>query len=487
MTDKGKSTSLKQRAVSGVIWASLQNLSQAVITFIIGILLARTLMPADFGLIGMLFIFIVVSSAFVESGFGAALVQKQNNDQIDYNTVFLFNLITSVFFYCLLFLAAPLISSFYKQPHLTLLLRVLAFKLIIHAFTLVPNTILYKNLAFRQQTIANVSSISISGIIAVYAAFNGFGVWSLVIQQLLSALLLIPFLYWFCPWKPSKAFSISRLRPLFSYGSKLLGTSLLQRFFDNFYYLIIGRFYPAASLGYYSRAQQLEQAPTRILSWSVSQVTFPLFSEIQHDKKRLKQAARKAIALGAFVVFPALAGLAAISEPFVLVVLTDKWLPAVPYICLFCIIGMGTPLQIMNQNVLRSTGRSDLFLYVEIVSKILLLAFIFVTFRYGILIILFGQVLHTFIMWAVLAYISGKIIDYSPWRQFMDLAPIICISILMAATAYGIGTVLPSALLKLCTMPIVGVIIYLLLAKIFRLEIFHTALKILKDKMGYNT
>lgn len=482
-----KKESLKERAVSGVIWSSLQNLGQAAITFIIGILLARLLMPADFGLIGMLFIFIAVSSSFVESGLGAALVQKQGADQIDYNIVFLFNFLISIVCYGVLYVTAPLIASFYGQPLLTVLLRVLALKLIINALILVPSTILYKTLAFRQKAIANVISLSVSGAVAVGAALNGFGVWSLVIQQLLGALILIPLLYWFCRWVPSFAFSSHRFRSLVTYGSNLLGASLLQRFFDNVYYLVIGRFYPAAALGYYSRAQQLEQIPTQILSWSISQVTFPLFSEIQHDSKRLKQSVRKAIKLGAFVVFPALAGLAVISEPFVTVVLTDKWLPSVRYIYLFSIIGMAFPLQIMNQNILRSTGRSDVFLYIEITSKILLLSFLFITFRYGIIYILIGQIIHSWIMWGILAFFSGKLIDYSPWLQFRDIAPIVFISLLMAATTYIVGMVLPNDIIKLFVIPVVGIIVYLGLSHFFKLDIFHTALQILKDKINYNT
>ena len=487
MPDPNKKISLKQRAISGVIWSCLQNSGQAVITFVIGLLLARLLMPEDFGLIGMLFIFIAVSGAFVESGFSAALVQKQGTDQLDYSTVFYFNLLVSAVCYGLLFFAAPFISTFYNQPPLTALLRVLALKLVIDAMELVPRTILYKTLAFRQLAIVNGISMSVSGTAAIIAAANGLGVWSLVLQQLSGTLLKIPLLLWLCPWTPSLTFSVARLRPLFSYGSKLLGTSLLEKIFDNVYFLVIGKFYPAAALGYYSRAKQLQQVPTRSLSVSISQVTFPLFSELQDDPKRLKQSVRKSVMLGALVVFPALAGLAAVAEPFVRVVLTEKWMPCVPYVYLMCLVGMQWPMKPINQNVLRATGRSDLFLAIEVVSRILLIVFLCLTIRYGILVMLVGQVAHGWIMWGVLAYTSGRLINYSPWRQFLDIAPIICIAVLMGAAVYALGNVLPSDLLKLALMPIGGAITYVGLALIFRIDIFNQAVQIARNKMGFAT
>ncbi len=487
MPDLQKNTSLKQRAISGVIWASLQNSGQAAMTFVIGLVLARLLLPEDFGLIGMLFIFIAVSGAFVESGFGAALVQKKGTDQLDYDTVFYFNLLVSAGCYCLLFLVAPLISAFYNQPPLAGLLRVLALKLIINALTLVPHTILYKTLAFRKLAIASCISISVSGTAAIVAAANGLGVWSLVIQQLCLALLKVPLFFWFCPWTPSLAFGTDRLRSLFPYGSKLLVASLLQRFFDNVYFLAIGKFYPAATLGYYGRAKQLQQVPTRALSVSLSLVTFPLFSELQDNPKRLKQSLRKAITLGAFVVFPALAGLAAIAEPFVKVVLTDKWLPCIPYIYLFCLVGMEFPMKPMNKNILRATGRSGLLLGVEIISKVLLVILLCATIRYGVLAMLVGQIVHSWLMWAVLAYFSGKLIDYSPCQQFLDIAPIIGLSVAMGAAVYGIGGLLPNDLLRLVLMPICGGVIYSALAIGFGLSVFNEALQIVRNKMGFAT
>jgi len=253
------------------------------------------------------------------------------------------------------------------------------------------------------------------------------------------------------------------------------------------YFLAIGKFYPAAALGYYSRAKQLQQVPTRALSVSISQVTFPLFSELQDDPKRLKQSVRKAIMLGAFVVFPGLAGLAAIAEPFVRVVLTDKWLPCVPFIYLFCLVGMEFPMKPMNQNILRATGRSGLFLSVEVISKVLLVLFLCLTIRHGILVMLAGQIAHSWIMWGVLACLSGRLIDYGPWRQFLDIAPVICISILMGATVYAIGNVLPSDLLRVVLMPICGGITYVALALIFRISIFNEAVQIVRNKIGLGT
>ncbi len=479
--------SLRQRAISGVIWSCLQNSGQTVITFAIGLLLARMLMPKDFGLIGMLAIFIAVSEAFVGSGFGAALVQKQNTDQLDYNTVFYFNLLVSAGCYGLLFFAAPWISAFYNQPPLTALLRVLALKLITDAMTIVPRTILYKTIAFRQLAIVNGAALLVSGGAAIFAALHGLGVWSLVLQQLCGSLLTIPLFLWLCPWTPGLAFSSGRLRPLFSYGSKIFVAAFIQRIFDNVYSLVIGKMYSAEILGYFARAGRLQNIPTRMLTVSVSSVTFPLFSEIQDDKKQLKQYVRKAIMLEALVVFPALAGLAAIALPFVKVALTDKWLPCVPYIYLLCLAGIAYPMKVINQNVLRSTGRSDLFVYNEVISKILLILSLFITVRYGIIAMLVGHVAHSWIMWGVLAYLSGRLIDYSPWRQFFDIAPMICISILVGVASYAIGNVLPNDLLKLVLMPICGVIIYVALALIFRIDIFKEVVQIVRTKIGLAT
>jgi len=441
-------------------------------------------MPKDFGLIGMLFIFIAVSRSLVDSGFGSALVQKRDTDQLDYNTIFYFNLFVSAVCYGVIYLSAPLISSFYNQPLLTILLRVLALKIVINAMTVVPYNILYKNLEFKKIAITNFVSLSISGTITISAAMMGLGVWSLVLQQLLNASLKNVMFLWFCFWSPGLAFSSSRLRSLFSYGSKILLASLLRTIFENIYFLVIGRFFSASALGFYSKAKNLQQQPTRAISMSISGVTFPLFSELQNDIPRLKRSIGKSIELGAFFVYPALAGLAVVAEPFVKVILTDKWLPSVPYIQLFCLVGMEFPLKPMNKNILRATGRSDLILLFEIISKSLQIILLLVTIRYGIFIILLGQIAHTWIAIGALTVISGKLIGYGLKQQLFDIAPIIFISILMGGTVYGISNTLHSDVLKIIVIPFCGIITYILLAKIFGISIFNDAVQVLKRKIG---
>ena len=420
----------------------------------------------------------------MDSGFGTALVQKIDADNLDYNTVFYFNIFVSVLCYWLLFWAAPLVSEFYNQPQLTDILRILALNIVISSLTLVPHNILYKRLAFRQLAIINTISMSVSGVAAIVAALNGFGAWSLVLQHLCGSLLKVPLFFLLCPWKPRLTFSGRRLRPLFSYGSKIFGAALVQRIFDNIYSIVIGKMYSAEMLGHFHRAASLQNIPTRILTISVSSVTFPLFSEIQDDRKRLKQHVRKAIMLEAFVVFPALAGVATIALPFVKVFLTEKWLPCVPYVYLLCMASIAYPMKIINQNVLRATGRSDLFMYNEIISKILLILCLVITVRYGITAMLVGNVAHSWIMWGMLAYQSGRLIDYSPREQCLDVAPMLWTSILMGVVVIGLGQVIPCDILKLILLPICGALVYVLVSFVCKISMLNEVILIMRNRLG---
>ncbi len=360
---------LQQKTVTALSWSFVESMAARSAQFVIGIILARLLFPEQFGLIGMLMIFMAVSQAFLDSGFGAALIQKQEITQTDICSVFYFNILVGLAAAGLLSLAAPWIAAFYKQPVLTPLTRALSLTLVINSFGLIQNVLLTKQINFKTQTKVTLIAGVLSGIVGITLAVHGFGVWSLAIQQISSAFVRTACLWFFSSWRPILIFSFTSLRELFGFGSRLLASGVLNQTFDNIYLVVIGRLFSAADLGFFTRAKTLNDVPSQSLSQMVGRVTFPVFSTIQDDRVRLKRGLKKALTTLVLVNFPMMIGLAIVARPLVLVLLTDKWAPSIPYLQLLCVAGLLIPLQSMNLNVLQALGRSDLFLRLEIVKK----------------------------------------------------------------------------------------------------------------------
>lgn len=363
------SDSLKSKTVSGVLWSAIERFSLQGVQFIINVLMARLLLPSDYGMIGMLAVFLQISQTFIDSGFSDALVQKKDRTETDLSTVFYFNIVISVLLYLLLFIGAPFIAQFYHMPELTLVTRIVMLNLIFSSFAAVPKIILVIKIDFKTQSKISLISAVVSGGIGITMAYKGYGVWSLVFQSLLNILLITFLSFYYINWRPLKTFSKDSFQNLFSFGSKLLFSRLIHALYYNLYAIVIGRRYSSAELGYYTRAEQFAIFPSGNINAIISRVTFPILSSIQDDDERLASAYRKYIKLASFLIFPLMIGLAVLAKPLIILLLTEKWIMTVVLLQILCFDWMFDHLSIINLNLLYVKGRSDWAFRLEIIKK----------------------------------------------------------------------------------------------------------------------
>jgi O-antigen/teichoic acid export membrane protein len=475
--------SLKTKTVHALVWSFLEAIALRGVQFVVGIVLARLLFPEQFGLIGMLTIFMAVIRAFLDSGFGAALIQKQEVTQTDICSIFYFNIVVGFAAAGLLCLVAPWIADFYNQPILTSLTRALSLTIVINSFGLIQDTILRKEINFKTKTKVSVIAGALSGITGITLAALGFGVWSLVVQQVSAALLTTVGLWSFSPWRPALVFSFDALQGMFGFGSRLLASSVLNQVFENIYFVAIGKLFSPADLGFFTRAKTLNDLPSQTLSQMVGRVTFPVFSTIQDDRRRLKRGLKKAITTLVLVNFPMMIGLAIIARPLVLVLLTGKWAPCVPYLQLLCIAGLLYPLHLMNLNVLQALGRTDLFLRLEIIKKVMIVINIAVTWRWGISAMIYGMIVTSLVAYYLNSYYTGVLIHYPIREQALDLVPYLLSSALMGIAVYAAELLHFSSHWSLLLVQITtGAIVYVGLCRAFRLKAFMDAWQAMWDK-----
>ncbi len=459
-----------------MVWSAAEQLSTQGVRFVIGIVLARLLLPSEFGLLAMLGVFVVFAQVFAGCGFGQALIQKQNASRLDESSVFYVNLLLGLAAALILFLGAPWVARFYRQPQLVGLTRILAADVLISAFSVVQITLLNKKMDFKTQLKVGLIANGVSGAVAIAMAVRGMGVMSLAAQLLVGDTLRVVLLWKMHEWRPMARFSLRSVRELFSFGSRIFASGLVSAVFQNLYPLIIGKLFTPASLGFFSRARQMQALPAENLSNTVNRVSFPLFSTLQHDIAGLKRAVRKAIISVAFLSFPIMTGLACIAFPLVRVLLTDKWLPSVALIQVFCIAGALYPLQSIHSYTLMALGRSDYFFRVEVIKKVLGVIGILLTFRFGVIGLVWGDAGATLLCCYVNAYYTVGLISYSWREQILDLLPYLCLSVAMAVPVLGvkllgIGNTTVVLLLQIC----VGVIAYATGGLLFRLTAFEDA------------
>ncbi len=420
---------LKQKAVKGISWSFIDNIAGSGITFIVGIFLARLLSAAEFGVIGIVIIFIAVSNSLVDSGFSNALIRKKDIASKDYNTVFYFNLAVSFFLYGVLFLSSTLIADYFHLPILVEVLRVIGFVLPINAFAIIQRTILVKRVDFKTQAKVSIISSVISGGIAIGMAYSGYGVWSLVGLQISKQLLNTVFLWYFNTWRPKLEYCWKSFRELFSFGSKLLVSGLLDTIYNNIYQLVIGRYYSATQLGYYTRSQQFQMVFSSNLTAVIQRVSYPIFSEIQDDSEKLFTTYRKTIKTTMMITFALMLGLMAIAKPLIVNLIGEKWIPSVYYLQIICFTGMLYPLHAINLNILQVRGRSDLYLKLEVIKKIIGVLPIVVGVIYGIEYMLWSSVLIGLVAYILNSYYSKRLVGYSTLMQVKDILPSFVISL----------------------------------------------------------
>lgn len=460
---------LKQKTISGLLWSFIDNFAQSFLTFIIGIILARLLSPKEFGLIGMITIFIAVSESFINSGFSQALIRKKDCTDIDLSTVFYFNLAVGIFFSGILILTAPFIGSFFKEPQLKELIRVLSLVLVIDALTLVQRTTLTRRIDFKLQTKVSIISNILSGATGIIMAYLGAGVWSLVVKTL-SQRGINSFLLWLWNrWRPKPVFSKESFKELFSFGSKLLASGLIDTIYRNIYYLVIGKFFSAQELGYYTRANNFKDLPSKNINGIISRVSYPVLAQLQDDQVKLKAGYKKLIKNTMFISFILMTGMAAIAEPMIIAFIGEKWRPSIIYLQMLCFVGALYPLHALNLNMLNVKGRSDLFLNLEIIKKILAIPTIIIGIIWGIRIMILGMWINSLIAYYLNSYYSGRLINYSMKEQVQDIFPGFLLALFMGVLVFFSGWILPvNYMPKLVIQLLLGVIIVLSLGELFK-------------------
>jgi len=479
-----KQDKLKSKTLNGLLWAFFDAVGLQGIQFVILLVLARILQPAEFGIIAMLTVFISVAYSLIDSGYASALIQKKNSTFEDENSVFYFTIFMGVITTSLLWFSAPWIASFYNEPSLTLLARVLSITLFIDSLGTIHYTLMKKAVDFKKLTKISVIASIFSGTIGIVMAFNDFGVWSLVGYTVSNKLFRLV-LYWvFNRWRPRLIFSISSLRSMFGYGSNILFIGLLDTFFNHLYALVIGKFFSAADLGYYARAKSLQQIPVQNISGIVSRVTFPIFSKIQDDKIRLKRGLKKTIASVALITFPMMIGLYVVSKPLIIFLLTSKWSPSVPYLQLLCGIGLTAPLNRINLNILKAIGLSDLLFRLELFKKALIVIAILITYQRGIKIMIIGQVVVYLLSYFLNLYYISKLIGYHKFEQIKDIFPSFILASIMGFGIYLFTFIqIDNQFLLLIIQSISGTVFYALLCYVFKVPSFFELFSIIKLKL----
>ncbi|HWW39191.1 lipopolysaccharide biosynthesis protein [Pedobacter sp.] len=430
--------SLKQKTLSGLIWTFIQQFSVQLISFCITIILARILLPKEFGLLAMLSVFVAVGNSLLEGGLTSSLIRSSGLSQEDYSTVFFFNLGGSVVIYLLVFMMAPYISAFYHQDILTLILRVYALDFILNAFFGVQNARLTKEMNFKIQMVIQIPSVFIGGLLGVGLALNGFGVWSLVWMNLLQSFISTLLHWMYSGWLPSPVFSKRCFKQHFHFGYKMTLTGLLDILYRNIYVLIIGRYFSITQLGFYSRADSVSQLPVSNISAVINKVTYPMFATIVNDDLQLKRVYKKLMQQVLFWNAPVLIFLAVVAEPLFRLLLTSKWLPAVPYFQILCMAGVIYPLHAYNLNILKVKGRSDLILKLEMIKKVLCVVGIFSVVSFGIYGLLYFQLGFNFLGYYINSIYSSKLINYPVREQISDIFPILVISFLSGIFCYAL-------------------------------------------------
>lgn len=481
---EGDKKDTKKKVIQSLFWKLMERGGVQGIQFIVQIILARILSPNDYGIIALLTIFISLANVFIQSGFNTALIQKKNIKEEDFSSVLYISLAVSTLLYIVLFLASPFIADFYKIAELKQVLRVLSIILFFGAFNSIQNAIIARNMQFKKLFIASVFSILISGVVGITLAYSGFGVWALVAQQIINQA-SITIIFWFTlKWRPKLTFSINRVGNLFSYGWKILVSYLIDTIYMNLRGLIVGKVYTSNMLAFYNRGDQFPQLIVNNLNGSIQSVMLPTLSAEQENIKRVKELVRRSIVTSSFLIFPLMIGLAVVGEPLIIILLTDKWLPCVPFMQIFCLSYALWPIHTSNLQAINALGRSDIFLKLEIIKKILGVIILIISMFYGVYAIALGQLLSGIISSFINAYPNLKLLNYGYKEQVKDIFPSLILSLIMGLVAYSILFLNLSSYLTLVIQVFIGATVYIGLAKLFKLECYEYLLSTIKGVLN---
>ncbi|KGK10161.1 lipopolysaccharide biosynthesis protein [Vibrio navarrensis] len=476
-------SSLKQKATTGLKWSAIERLATQAVQLLVMLLLARQLGPQAFGLVGMLAVFIAISQVFVDSGMTSALIRKLDRTEADFSTAFYFNIVIAVICYALLYLTAPSIARFYQQPELIELARVLGLVIMVNAFAVIQKAKLTIVMDFKTQAKASLLSVLLSSFVALITAHLGFGVWALVVQTLTFAISNVLLLNYFHFWWPNSRFSRQSFNDLFGFGSKLLLSGLIDSLFQNIYQLVIGKQFSATDVGYFTQANQLVRTPATTMVTIIQKVTYPLLSGIQREPQRLNCAYLLIIRLAAVVSFPLLIGLATTADILLPLVLGEQWQPAVILVSILSIGFLLYPIHSINLNYLQVKGRSDLFLKLEIIKKIITTLILFITVPYGVTVICIGMVVQSYLALVINTYYNGKLGNLGLIKQLQDLLPIGTIAVFVCISGkLLVIQFISNPLLQLILIGIYAIPSYIILIKMFQPDLYQQILSMLQSK-----
>ena len=476
---------LKSKTISSMLWTATQRFGVLILSFVSNLILAWYLSAEDFGVVGMISIFISLAETFTDSGLGAALIQKKDTTDIDYSTVFWTNLAFSVFLYVVLFFCAPLIAKFYKMDILVKILRIKAIIIILQGLRLIQTTILQKQLNFKKISIIYLIASIISTVASIVLAILGFGLWSLVAKTLID-ITIRTLLFWIVGrWKPLLKFSIQSFKELFSYGFVMLSTSLIITLYEEGQGLIIGKAFSASDLGYYTQAKKLQEVPSNALSQIVNQVTFPVFAKLKDDLEKLKNGLKKIVLGVSYIAFPMMVFFLICSTPIFHLLYKTKWDISIPYFRYLCIVGMIVSVNMMNTNLVKATGYKRLYFRLQIIKRIIGIILILLSIHFGMSGLLIANVIIEYVFYIINATVTNKVINYSLWEQTKDLLPNFILSIVIGLLVYFLFTFisLPNILIILLEFLIYS-ILFISISALFKFKSFLIFKDIIVSKLN---
>lgn len=467
--------------VSNFLWRFLERCGAQGVTLIVSIVLARLLDPNVYGTVALVTVFTTIMQIFVDSGMGNALIQKKDADDLDFSSVFYFNMLMCSALYLIMFFAAPFIAAFYKMPELTAVVRVLSLILIVSGVKNVQQAYVSRHLMFKKFFFATLGGTVGAAIVGILMAYLGYGVWALVAQMLFNAVVDTVILWITVKWRPKKMFSLSRLKSLFSFGWKLLVSALIDTVYNNVRQLIIGKVYTKSDLAYYNNGKKYPEYLVNNINSAIDSVLLPTMSNEQNNPERVKSMTRRAIKTAIFIIMPLMIGFAVCARPIVSLILTDKWLPAVPFVQIFCISFAFYPIHTANLNAMKAMGRSDLFLILEIIKKAIGVVTIIIALKFGVMAMAYSMLVTSFISQVINAWPNKKLLNYSYLEQVKDMLPQIVLSLIMGIIVYIVSWLNLANYITLLIQVPLGIIVYWFGASVFHIESYEYIIGILKS------
>ena len=477
-----RSNSNRKKVLSGMFWKFSERICAQLVSLVVSIVLARILDPDHFGIVSIILVFINIANVFVTSGFSSALIQKKDADSKDFSTIFYFNIVFSAVIYALIFIFAPLVEKFYEMEYLSLAMRILGLKIPISAVNSVQQAYVSRHMQFRKFFFATIIGTIISAFVGIFMAYKGFGVFALVAQYLTNSTIDTVILWFVVRWRPTREFSFARMKGLLSYGWKVLAADLIRAVYEDIYSLVIGKKYTSEDLAFYSKGKHYPQLIVTNVNTTISSVLFPALSKYQDDKVQLAKMMRRSIRTSSYILSPLMFGMAAVAEPLVRLVLTEKWLPCVPFLRVACLYLLLMPMQSANLQAIKAIGRSDLTLKLEIAKRAVGIITLIITMQFGVMAIALGSVFVTIAASLLNAVPNKKLLNYSYFEQLMDMLPSFAMSLGMAVLVYLVGFLGLKDLPTLIIQVLLGAVLYIGFSILTKNDNFKYILSIFKRK-----